>query len=368
MRRFRPVLVLALSLLLAGCKATAQDRNAPALSIVATMPSVHSSTSNVIELHDGRVAFADPRERFFFFADFTSGKVDTLGRALPLGPEVQLTDATYKLPGWVVHLAGDTIALVDFAAIRTSLWGEDGSYRGALNLPDAGGRTPALVYDTMGHAYKADYSALLGQGQPGGVNLRPDSIALLRIAIGTGKVDTVGHLSAPEYGDALIGAQMQNVAKVFSPNDAFGVTGDGALWIARARTHSLDWRAANGTWSRGKPHEYAKVPVTETDRLQVLQRLHERGLPREVEVRYPFAETKPSFDVALASPAGEVWLQYSRASDSLPQRYAIFDTTGTFQRDVQAPPMVTVAGFGRGGAVYGAKRLIDGRRQLVRMK
>lgn len=152
MRRSRPILVLALSLLLAGCKATAQDRNAPALSIVATMPSVHSSTSNVIELHDGRVAFADPRERFFFFADFASGKVDTLGRALPLGPEVQLTDATYKLPGWVVHLAGDTIALVDFAAIRTSLWGEDGSYRGALNLPDAGGRTPALVYDTTGHA------------------------------------------------------------------------------------------------------------------------------------------------------------------------------------------------------------------------
>lgn len=203
---------------------------------------------------------------------------------------------------------------------------------------------------------------------PGGMNARPDSIALLRLSIASGKVDTVGYLSAPEYGDALIGAQMQTVAKVFGPNDAFGVTGDGLLWIARARTHSVDWRSPDGTWSRGKAHDYPKVPVTEADRMLVLQRLQERGLPKDLEVRYPFAETKPSFDVAVGTPTGEVWLQYSRANDSLPQRYAVFTKDAGFQREIVAPPMVSVTGFGRERVVYGAKRLADGRREVVKMK
>ncbi len=368
MNRLRASWSLALPFLLAGCKATAQDRTASPLTIAATLPTTYSSTSNVIELADGKIAFADPRDRHFLRADFASGKVDTLGQAVPLGPDVKVSHANYKLPGWVVHLAGDTVALVDFAAIQTSLWGEDGTYRGPMHLPDIGGRTPALVYDTLGHAYKADYSALLGMAAPGGMNARPDSIALLRLALAGGKVDTVGQLSAPEYGDALIGAQMQTVAKVFGPNDAFGVTGDGRLWIARARTHSVDWRSTDGTWTQGKPHDYPKVPVTESDRALVLQRLQERGLPKDVEVRYPFAETKPSFDVAIGTPTGEVWLQYSRANDSLPQRYAVFTRDAGFQRDIQAPPMVSVIGFGRDSVVYGARRTVDGRREIVKMK
>ncbi len=356
-------------ILLAGCNATAQDRT-PAVSLVieATLPVTHSANTNMVELSNGAVVFGDPRDRTFLRADFARGKFDTLGHSVPLGPESKLDDAGYKLPGWVAHLAGDTLALVDFAAIRTTLWGEDGSFRKVAPLAEVAGQTPALAYDTLGFAYKADFAPFMGRAEPGTTGTRPDSIAVLRIALDGSKVDTVGHLSAPEYGDAMIGTQSQSVAKVYGPNDVFGVTGDGALWIARARTHSVDWRNPDGTWTRGKAHAYEKVPVTEKDRQLVLDRLRERGLPRDVEVKYPFAETKPAFDLGLTSVSGDVWLQYSRANDSLPQRYAVFSRSGEFQRDVEAPPQVSVTGFGRNGVVYGAQRVADGKRAMVRMK
>ena len=326
--------------------------------------------SNVVELDNGGVVFADTRDKLFLRADFKSGRVDTLGRRVDsLGPGAPAGD--YKFPGWVARLAGDTLALVDFSAIRTTRWSGDGRPIDVLPLNEVSGRTPVLLYDTVGHGYKIDYQAVLGGGDPGR-SLRPDSIPVLRVHLNGGKVDTIAYLAAPEYGDATFGEQVQQAAKVFAPNDHFGVLPDGAAWVARGRDNRVDWRASDGTWRKGQTRAYTKLPVTQADKDRVLAQVREQGkqfgMPQDLRIDYPFAESKPPFDFALANPAGEVWLQRPRAKEDSPLIYDIVDRQGKWRREVAFPAGATLAGFGRNGAVYASIKIDDGKRTVGRFR
>ena len=326
--------------------------------------------SNVVELRDGKVVFADTRDKLFLRADLKSGRVDTLGRRVDsLAPGAPAGD--YKFPGWVALLAADTLALVDFSAIRTTRWDGNGRPIDVLPLKDVSGNTPVLLYDTVGYGYKIDYQAVLGGGDPGR-SVLPDSIPVLRVHLKGGKVDTVAKLAAPEFGDATFGEQVQQAAKVFAPNDHFGVLPDGTAWVARGHENRVDWRAPDGTWRKGQTREYTKLPVTQADKDRVLVQVREQGkqfgMPQDLQIDYPFAESKPPFDFALANPSGEVWLQRPRAKEESPLVYDIVDRQGKWRREVAFPAGATLAGFGRNGAVYASIKTDDGKRTVGRFR
>ena len=336
----------------------------------AKLPARFGTLSNVVELRDGRVLFADTKNKLFLRGDLKSGKVDTIGTRVdslrPTGPVGQ-----YRFPGWVAHLAGDTVALVDFSAIRTTLWNEAGRPLGVLRIKEVGGSTPVLLYDTVGHGYKIDYQAVLGGGEPGRA-LRPDSIPVLRLTIKSGAVDTVALLAGPEYGDASFGDQVQQAAKVFAPNDFFGVLPDGTAWVARGRENRVDWRSPDGRWTQGKIHGYAPMPVTQADKDRVLAQVREHGkqfgMPQDLRIVYPFAETKPPFDFALGRPNGEVWLQRPRSQEDAALVYDVFNRKGVWEREVPFPQGSVLAGFGRDGSVYGSVKNEDGTRTVGRFR
>ncbi|MGZ8392316.1 MAG: hypothetical protein ACXWWK_05715, partial [Gemmatimonadales bacterium] len=50
------------------------------LTLEAKLPSSFGTLSNVVELSDGRVMFADTKSKLFFRADLKTGKLDTLGK------------------------------------------------------------------------------------------------------------------------------------------------------------------------------------------------------------------------------------------------------------------------------------------------
>ena len=355
----------ALAMLAVGCRpAESQGRLTPDKQL----PVTFAQLSNVVELGNGRVAFADTKAKLFLVADLQTGKVDTLGTRVDSltgnAPAEQ-----YKFPGWVAHLGGDTVALVDFSGLRTTLWNEAGKSLGVLPIVQVAGATPVLVYDTVGNGYKVDYQAVLGGAEPGHP-ARPDSVPVLRIALKTGKVDTVANLSSPEFGDAIFGEQTQQAAKVFAPNDFFGVLPNGTAWLARGHQNRVDWRSPDGKWIRGKSREYTKSPVTQADRDRVLAQVREKGkqfgMPQDLAIRYPFADAKPPFDFALGRPNGEVWLQRPRAQEDAPLTYDIFDRQGTWRRAVEFPAGASLAGFGTKGAVYGSVKAADGQRTVGR--
>lgn len=335
---------------------------APAVPRVeATLPAVFAQLSNVVELGDGRVAFADTRQRLFLFADLATGKIDTIGVRVDTLGRNPPTVGEYRLPGHVVRLAGDTVAMVDFAALRTTLWTQTGGYIGVLPLPLVGGLTPTLAYDHLGHGYKADFRAVLG-GQEPGERVRRDSLPILRFTAGTQRVDTVAWLAGPDYGQAKFGDQVQEVAVIFGPTDTFGVLADGSLWVARGHQNRVDWRAPDGTWTLGTPRERAKVPVTQADKDRFMQRMQERGMPTQVGITFPFAENRPPFEGGLASPAGEVWLQRPRPDESGPLTYDVHARNGGWKRAVTLPAGASLAGFGRDGAIYATLKEGEGRK------
>jgi hypothetical protein len=336
----------------------------------ARLNSSFGMLSNVVELDNGRVVFADTRDKLFLRADLKSGTVDTLGRRVDsLAAGAPAGD--YKFPGWVARLAADTVALVDFSAIRTTRWDGNGRPIDVLPIKEVSGKTPVLLYDTVGHGYKIDYQAVLGGGDPGR-SLLSDSIPVLRIHLKGGKVDTIAQLAAPEFGDATFGEQVQQAAKVFAPNDHFGVLPDGTAWVARGHDNRVDWRAPSGTWRKGETRKYTKLPVTKADKERVLVQVREQGkqygMPQDLRIDYPFAESKPPFDFALASPGGEVWLQRPRAQDDSPLTYDVVDREGKWRREVAFPAGATLAGFGRNGAVYATIKTNDGKRTVGRFR
>jgi hypothetical protein len=340
------------------------------LALNAKLLARFGNLSNVIELRDGRVLFADTKNKLFLRGDLKSGKVDTIGsRVDSMSKRSSIRE--YRFPGWVAHLAGDTVALVDFSAIRTTLWSEAGRPLGVLPIKQVAGSTPVLLYDTVGHGYKIDYQAVLGGGEPGRL-LRPDSIPVLRLRLKGGAVDTVALLAGPEYGDATIGEQVQQTAKVFAPNDFFGVLPDGTAWIARGRENRVDWRSPDGRWTHGQAHAYTRMPVTQADKDRVLAQVREHGkqfgMPQDLRIVYPFAETKPPFDFALGRPNGEVWLQRPQSQEEAARIYDVFNRRGVWEREVAFPRGSTLAGFGRGGSVYASVKNEDGTRTVGRFR
>ncbi|HVD32347.1 MAG TPA: hypothetical protein VNC19_02130 [Gemmatimonadales bacterium] len=340
------------------------------LALDAKLPARFGNLSNVIELKDGRVVFADTKNKLFLRGDLKSGKVDTIGsRVDSLSKSGSIGE--YRFPGWTAHLAGDTVALVDFSAIRTTLWSEAGRPLGVLPIKEVAGKTPVLLYDTVGHGYKIDYQAVVGGGEPGRI-LRPDSIPVLRLTVKDGAVDTVALLAGPEYGDATFGEQVQQAAKVFAPNDFFGVLPDGTAWIARGRENRVDWRSPDGRWTRGQTHAYSRIPVTQADKDRVLAQVREHGkqfgMPQDLRIVYPFADNKPPFDFALGRPNGEVWLQRPQSREGAALIYDVFNRKGVWEREVAFPQSSALAGFGGRGAVYGSVKNEDGTRTVARFR
>jgi hypothetical protein len=229
-------LPIAAVLLLAGCGPRVPSVT---LAVDKKLNATFGAVSDVVEIAGGRVAFADPMARRFHTGDFATGSVDTIGVPVDSLP-YNAPPSLYRHPGWVAQLAGDTVAVVDFGATRTTLWTPAGFAR-VLAIPEAGGPTPVLVYDTLGHGYKVDFRSVTGGAEPG-VVMRNDSLPVLRMNFATGGVDTIARLSVPEFGEAKFGPQVQTVAHIFGPADVFGVLPDGTIWVARARRH-LDPRS-----------------------------------------------------------------------------------------------------------------------------
>lgn len=89
-------------LLAAGCT-PAQSQGG--LTLEKKLPVAFGQLSNVVELGDGRVAFADTKAKLFLAADLNTGKVDTLGTrvdSLIRNPPPSITSSPAGWRAWEV--------------------------------------------------------------------------------------------------------------------------------------------------------------------------------------------------------------------------------------------------------------------------
>ncbi|MGI8818003.1 MAG: hypothetical protein ACR2HW_02595, partial [Gemmatimonadales bacterium] len=122
----------------------------------------------------------------------------------------------------------------------------------------------------------------------------------------------------------------------------------------------------------GKARAYTKIPVSQADKDRVLVQVREQGkqfgMPQDLSITYPFAETKPPFDFALGRESGEVWLQRPRAQEDAPLVYDVVNRQGVWQRSVTFPKGASLAGFGAKGAIYASMKGADGRRTVEKYR
>ena len=365
MRRFTAFVIL---LLVTACE------KPPAPVVVLDQPEAQlartlQQVSNVTELRDGRVAFAELVDRSFLFADLATGDITPVGEhADTIRPE-DPAPGKHKYPGYVFRLGGDTVGLVDFAAERTTLWDDRGRFLLTLDRKAVGGHNQPLAYDHRGNGYKEDVRSVLGGLEPG-KELGLDSLEVLRIARGDSIADTVAQLRLPEWGQGRFGEQMKMVSTIFSGRDLFGVLPDGALWVARASDNSVDWRSPEGKWTRGKGSPFTPIPVPPEEKEMFLDRLKaqmaQTGAPAGIALSYPFADQKPPFVAGATNPAGEAWLQRARPfQDSVPV-WDVVGRDGAVIRTVQMPKGASLGGFGADGRVYLLLRQPDGRQEIGR--
>jgi hypothetical protein len=347
--------IAALTMLLAACGG---EKPAP-LTILetpdATLDRTFKQVSNVVELRDGRIALAELKDKTLLFADLKNGDVAPVGEHADTIKPNDPAPGKHKLPGYVLRFPGDTIALVDYAAQRTTLWNEKGEYLGVLPGAGVGGFNQPLNYDTLGHGYKEDIRTVLGGLEPGS-EVALDSLALMRISRGSTTADTVARLKLPAWGQGQFGEQQKIVSTIFSGRDLFGVLPDGSIWIARASNNAVDWLTPDGTWTKGPSRSYQTIAVPQEEKDAFLEKLRgqmaQMGAPAGIALMYPFADTKPPFGAGLTDPAGLVWLQRSRAwQDSVPV-WDVVGRDGKGVKTVQLPRNASLAGFGPGGHLY----------------
>ncbi|MDH4130563.1 MAG: hypothetical protein OEW17_00205 [Gemmatimonadota bacterium] len=367
MRRVTALLILPLLTACDTPPAPVVVLDEPEAQLTRTLQQV----SNVVELRDGRVAFAELADRSFLYADLATGDITPVGEhADTIGPS-DPAPGKHKYPGYVFRLGGDTVGLVDFAAERTTLWDDQGQFLLTLDRRGVGGHNQPLAYDHRGNAYKEDVRSVLGGLEPG-EEIGLDSLEVLRIARGDSLADTVAQLKLPVWGQGRFGEQMKMVSTIFSGRDLFGVLPDGSLWVARASDNSVDWRAPDGKWSRGGGRPFTPIAVPPEEKEMFLDRLRAQmtrtGAPAGIALSYPFADQKPPFVAGATNPAGEVWLQRARAfEDSVPV-WDVVGRDGKSIRTVEMPKGASLGGFGADGRVYLLLRQPDGRQGIGRYR
>jgi hypothetical protein len=336
----------------------------------AEFPEPFTQVSAVRELPGGRVLVADRPDKVVQILDLASGTAVKVGRE-GQGP------GEYAMPAGLVPLPGGHTLLMDPLARRFLEIGPDGRTGATVGLPAIGGGPGggiAFFGDALGDGRGGVYLQA-PPFTPGNPEATPDSVPILRWNRAGAALDTVAFVGVPRATVQTSGRSGQFTmriggGRVFEPQEAWGVAGDGAVARVLPAPYRVVWYPAGGGRPVAGP-EVAWTPlrVTEADRRAVIEerRRARPGVvsfstgggraqaPPNVSLPEPeFADTKPPFGgqgAVVVSPEGEVWVRKHQPAGARNPEYDVFDRAGRLVRKVTLNPRSRVVGFGQ-GAVY----------------
>ncbi len=147
---------------------------------------------------------------------------------------------------------------------------------------------------------------------------------------------------------------------------------DGATAIAYVDPYRVDWRSAEGQWTRGPPIAFSKVPVSSAMKRRAAlghQRDYIDGRPIfDVQDFPPFPSTVPPFrlDALTAGTDGRLYVLRTVLDNRDDPRYVdVFDRTGMRVHTIALPPRARLVGAGVRG-IYLAIMNDDDEERLVR--
>jgi hypothetical protein len=344
----------------------------------AAFPEAFSSIVGIRELNDGRVFVADRLGQALMIVDLAAGTADTIGR-VGGGP------GEYASPGDLLPWRGDSTLLVDMGNTRFTPVGPYGGFGISMPLMTQDGESMRLVIpegtDRQGNIYFQGRNFSMGAGGPGGSS---DSALVVRWNPESDRTDTVAALRQPERKIQRGGGNVMMMPIPFSPADAWAVSWDGDVGVARGVGYRVEWTDTDGMESIGDEVEYRPIVITQGDKDEWLEaRANPAGggmfitmnagggggggnvraapAPRGARFEGPqvadedWPEVKPPFlpSEVSATPEGQLWVQRYVSLGASPE-YDVFDGNGNLVRTVVLAANSRVVGFGN-GVVYVAR-------------
>ena len=337
---------LPLALALSGC-----GESAPPAPVVELHPTADTIATGFAEtpgaawLGGSRWAVVAPLDVTVALLDFTTHRSTALGRPGEIKNPAQ------------VFMAGDSLYVGDWGLRRTSIWRLDGHL--VRSIPAAAVARGALPEgrDEAGRFY---LELAPPPGADGSGNR--DSAAVVLADPGITRLDTLARLAPLDVAEVIGDAGRRFERRVFSGTDPWGVLADGSLWVARVYHNRVDVRSPDGRWTKGQPLPDRVLEVTHYDR-----ELFFRKFPPELRAtaeRLPFAPVKPPFEAAFTDPAGDIWLEKSRAPADSSRRYHVTDRRGRLLREIRVPGPGRILAVGDRTALV-AERVREGTRFVL---
>jgi hypothetical protein len=337
-----------LAVLVTACGASKPA--APVIELTPVGDSVLTSYSDVTEaawLGGNRWAVVAPSDDAVGIVDFPRRSVVPLGG--PRSKELRNPSS--------IFVAQDTIYVADWGLRRLTLWSSKGGLARAIPASGAVRGSLPRARDGSGRFYVDLYP----RPGPDGSGNR-DSAAVVRVDPAPTRVDTIARLAPLDIAEVVGDAGRRFERRVFSGADRWGVLLDGSLWVARVYDNRVDWRSPDGKWARGKPLPDRVLEVTRYDRELFLRKFPPEL--RRTAQELPFSALKPPFEAGLTSPAGEVWLEKSRAPADSSRRYHVVNRRGHLVREIRLRGQGRILALGANAAII-AEPTRDGIRLLA---
>jgi hypothetical protein len=322
---------------------------APVIELTPVGDTVLTPYSDVTEaawLGRNRWAVVAPSDDAAAIVDFARRAIRPLG-----GPQFKELRNPSSL-----FVAEDTLHVGDWGLRRVTLWTPDGRLVRSIPASDAVRGSLPRARDTSGHLYLDLYP----RPGPDGSGNR-DSAAVLRVAPGFTRVDTIARLGPLDIAEVVGDAGRRFERRVFSGVDRWGIVPDGSLWLARVYDNRVDWRSPEGKWIRGEALPDRVLEVTRYDRELFLRKFPPEL--RRTAQDLPFAPLKPPFESGLTAATAEVWLEKSRAPADSSRRYHVVDRRGKLVREIRLQGQGRILALGTDAALV-TESTPDGTRLL----
>src|SRR5262245_67419 len=211
------------------------------------------------QLPGGRVLVNDPVGRRVVMFDSALTAVTIVADSTPT-----TSNAYSSRAGGLLGYKGDSALFVDAASVSMSVIDPNGKISRVISVPrsqdaifltgmtgglpgfDADGR---LIYRGM---LRPTFNfSTAGGGMPVPPP-QPDSAPLIRVDLGTRKVDTVAYMKIPVSkmtvsGTPETGIRMMSEINPMPTIDDYAVTSDGAIALLRGRDYHIDWLKPDGS-------------------------------------------------------------------------------------------------------------------------
>lgn len=371
--RVRATGVTLLLPVLGACEGGAGAGENPAVQLgepEAVSAEPFAVVSTVREFGDGRVLVADPLGQVVVRLDLDAGAADTIGKVGEGPDEYRQPDAVWPLPGGrtlLVDLGNGRLTVLgpelEFGETRPFSMGDVTQGQLVMALPHA--------VDDRGRLYFVDRS---------GMGAGADSTKVFRMDMEAEALETVGMVKLPDVTrEESGGANNQNVRVTgipLSPADAWGVSREGRVVVARAGDYHVEWIAEDGTVTGGPPVDYTPVGIGGAEKREWRDALSETGggLGMSVSIEngavsvrvlrgggssdddddldgYPWPDVKPAFyggtSPILVDGRGRAWVRRHRDAGK-PTGYDVFDGSGQLEMTVEVGMGRRVVSFGDG--------------------